>query len=120
MQLLYLYFSDSARSDCIVGSGSSTVVLFENLLTFYLPFCRVYNFLFLFPEYGGKQCCPVFGVINHKSCAYHPLIFLNFNKMFYYSCMPLKILVNEAKHIHPLLIFSISSKYISFIKSLKF
>ena len=114
----YLHCSGSACSDCNEGSGSSTLVVSENILVFYCPFFQFPTIIFLsfflklviYVPTGRYfvRCCSIFGVLIQKWCVYYRLNGSKLTSMVYYNRSTLMILVNNAKYIHFQPIFSTS------------
>ena len=97
--------------DCSKGSCSSAIVFSWQSFSFLLSFfsSSSYNFLSLFLETADK-CSLFHDNATQKLWASHQLNASKIARMVCYNHRPLMILVNDAKYIHLLLIFSTSSR----------
>ena len=89
-------------------SGLSTLVMFESVLIFYFLLLKSnHSFLYPFLEITDK-CCSIFGAVTPNLLVYHRLDAFKRTGMVHYNRTSLMILVNDAKYIHLLLVFSTS------------
>ena len=122
-----MHCSGSACSDCTEDSGSSTLILFKNLLVFYFPFFQFPAIISsFFPELGyfsGNYWSVALFSVSQPG--YDQANIFKLTGMVYYNRSSLMILVSDAKYIHFLPIFPTSSNPFtlhvkSFIKWIEF
>ena len=106
-----MHCSGSACSDCTEDSGSSTLILFKNLLVFYFPFFQFPAIISsFFPELGyfsGNYWSVALFSVSQPG--YDQANIFKLTGMVYYNRSSLMILVSDAKYIHFLPIFPTSS-----------